>query len=344
MREEYFKNTYKEISELSNTSKCKTTLIQNTDTNELAVKKEMPSEMFEVYSKLANINSAGIVNVLSCHTENGKCIDIEEYVNGKTLETIISEGQWSDIDYANCVIDLCDTLTELHSYGIIHRDIQPKNIIVDNNRIKLIDFDIARNKKESSVKDTRLLGTPEFASPEAYGFSQTDERSDVYSLGKLLDMTVKDERFKEVIKKSTEMDPVNRYQSAGELKMALMHCLNNPKSKNAQLFIRTVPGFRSNNLAKKTIASIIYFLVIALLTGTALQAKGNVAAKILSVLLFYIWVFVPYAFLMNIGNISSKLIRANYKSKTSEWLVRIALCIISFIITSIMLGFFMGAH
>lgn len=344
MREDYFKNTYKEISELSNNEKCRTTLIQNGDTNELAVKKEMPEEMFEVYSKLANINNVGIVNVLACYTENGKCIDIEEYVNGKTLETIISEGQWTDSDYARCIMDMCDTLAELHSYGIIHRDIQPKNIIIDNNSVKLIDFDIARNKKESSVKDTRLLGTPEFASPEAYGFSQTDERSDIYSLGKLLDMIVKDERFKEVVKKCTQMDPANRYQSAGELKMALMHCLNNPKSKNDQSFIRTVPGFRSNNLTKKTIASIIYFLVIALLTGTALQAKGNVASKILSVLLFYIWVFVPYAFLMNIGNISGKLIRANYKSKTSEWLVRIALCIISFILTSIMLGFFMGAH
>ena len=344
MREDYFKNTYKEISELSNTEKCRTTLIQNGDTNELAVKKEMPEEMFEVYSKLASINNVGIVNVLACYTENGKCIDIEEYVNGKTLETIISEGQWTDSDYARCIMDMCDTLTELHKRGIIHRDIQPKNVIVDNNHVKLIDFDIARNKKESSNKDTRLLGTPEFASPEAYGFSQTDERSDIYSIGKLLDMIVKDERFKEVVKKCTQIDPVNRYQSAGELKMALMHCLNNPKSKNDQSFIRTVPGFRSNNLIKKTIASIIYFLVIALLTGTALQAKGNVASKILSVLLFYIWVFVPYAFLMNIGNISGKLIRANYKSKTSEWLVRIALCIISFILTSIMLGFFMGAH
>jgi len=344
MREDYFKNTYKEISELSNTEKCRTTLIQNGDTNELAVKKEMPEEMFEVYSKLASINNVGIVNVLACYTENGKCIDIEEYVNGKTLETIISEGQWTDSDYARCIMDMCDTLTELHKRGIIHRDIQPKNVIVDNNHVKLIDFDIARNKKESSNKDTRLLGTPEFASPEAYGFSQTDERSDIYSLGKLLDMIVKDERFKEVVKKCTQIDPVNRYQSAGELKMALMHCLNNPKSKNDQSFIRTVPGFRSNNLTKKAIASIIYFLVIALLTGIALQAKGNVASKILSVLLFYIWVFVPYAFLMNIGNISGKLIRADYKSKTSEWLVRIALCIISFILTSIMLGFFMGAH
>lgn len=344
MREEYFKNTYKEISELSNTEKCRTTLIQNGDTNELAVKKEMPEEMFEVYSELASINNVGIVNVLACYTENGKCIDIEEYVNGKTLETIISEGQWTDSDYARCIMDMCDTLTELHKRGIIHRDIQPKNVIVDNNHVKLIDFDIARNKKESSNKDTRLLGTPEFASPEAYGFSQTDERSDIYSLGKLLQMLVKDVRFQSIIDKCIQMDPENRYQSTGELKMALMRCLNHPEVKGAKSFIRTLPGFRSNNVIKKIIAIIIYCLVILVFTGTALQAKGNVADKILSVILFYIWIFIPYAFLMNIGNISSKLIRANYKTKTSEWLVRIALCVISFIIASIILGFFMGKH
>ena len=163
MKEEYYKNTYKEISELSNTDKCRTTLIQNQDTNELVVKKEMPSEMFDVYSKLANINHDGIVKVLSCYIEGDKCVDIEEYVNGSTLESLVAQEQLQTNVCVNYILNLCDTFMVLHGQGIIHRDIQPKNIIIENEKAKLIDFDIARNKKEKSDKDTRLLGTPEYA-------------------------------------------------------------------------------------------------------------------------------------------------------------------------------------
>ena len=344
MKEDYYKTQYKEISELSNSKKCRTTLIQNSDTKELAVKKEMPKDMFEIYSKLANIDNAGVVNVLSCYTENDKCIDIEEYVNGKTLETVISEGQWCDNDYVNCIMHLCATLSVLHSYGIIHRDIQPKNIIVENKRVKLIDFDIARNKKEESDKDTRLLGTPEFASPEAYGFSQTDERSDIYSLGKLLEITVKDDKFKNIIEKCTQMDPNNRYQTTEELKTALANCMNGQVETESNTFISTIPGFRRNNPVHNVIAICIYVFALVVLTGTAFQAKGNTFTKVLSAILFYLWIFIPYAFLMNIGEISSKLVRANYKSKKSEWIVRIILCIVSFIIFSIPLGIFVELH
>ena len=80
------------------------------------------------------------------------------------------------------------------------------------------------------------------------------------------------------------------------------------------------------------------------MAGTGLQAKGNAATKLLSVILVYIWLLVPYAFLMNIGNVTNHLIKASYKDKKTEWVVRIILCIVSFIITSILFGIFLSTQ
>ena len=346
MKEEYFKTKYEEISELSNTSKCRTVLMKNIDTAELVVKKEMPKEMLDVYSKLSCINdeNVGIVKVYSCFEDEGKCVEIEEYVNGKTLESVMSDSKYGEEDYADIVISICDTLAVLHKMGIIHRDIHPKNIILDYNKVKLIDFDIARNKKENTDKDTRLLGTPEYASPEAYGFSQTDERSDIFSLGKLIEQLLDNNKFKHVIDKATEIDPVNRYQSAIELKQDLLMIAEGEQEIKKKSFIETVPGFRTNKITHKVIAIFLYFITFLIMTGTALQAEGNIGVKILSVVLFYVWLIIPYALLMNIGNISNYLVRAKYKDNKTKWLVRIMLCVFSFIITSIVLGIFLSTQ
>ncbi len=70
---------------------------------------------------------------------------------------------------------------------MIHRDIKPQNIIMDKTgRIKLIDFGISRVFQESAKNDTVYFGTKEFSPPEQYGFSQTDNRSDIFSFGVVL--------------------------------------------------------------------------------------------------------------------------------------------------------------
>ena len=79
---------------------------------------------------------------------------------------------------------------------IIFRDLKPQNIMVDRTgQIKLIDFGIARSFQPGKAKDTTLLGTPGYAAPEQHGQSQTDVRSDIYTLGvtlhQLLTVTIR---------------------------------------------------------------------------------------------------------------------------------------------------------
>lgn len=149
---------------------------------------------------------------------------IEEYIGGQTLGHVELSGK----QFWNVVKDLCSVLQFLHGMGIIHRDIKPSNIIyAGDNHIRMIDFGAARVLKEDQVQDTRLLGTRGYAPPEQYGFSQTDVRTDIYSLGVTLEQILQNKiqrlQYKKVIRKCMDLNPDKRYQSARQVKRAFFH-------------------------------------------------------------------------------------------------------------------------
>ncbi len=105
---------------------------------------------------------------------------IEEYIEGK----LPHPAKLSRKQFKKIVTELCIVLSFIHEKGIIHRDIKPSNILLAQDaHIRLSDFDAARLYKNEQEQDTRLLGTRGYAPPEQYGFNQTDERTDIYSLG-----------------------------------------------------------------------------------------------------------------------------------------------------------------
>ena len=124
-------------------------------------------------------------------------------------------------------MELCQALTILHSNEIIHRDIKPENIIVtQEGDVKLIDFDISRIGNNNAKKDTVILGTTGFAAPEQYGIAQTDERSDIYSIGILINVMLTGDhpskkmckgKWQKIVNKCTKINPDERYQSVKEL-------------------------------------------------------------------------------------------------------------------------------
>lgn len=93
-----------------------------------------------------------------------------------------------------------------------------------DDHIRLIDFDAARVPKENREQDTVQLGTRGYAPPEQYGFSQTDERADIYALGvtikQLLGGRAEKLRYRKTLSKCTSLDPEKRYSSVRRVKNA----------------------------------------------------------------------------------------------------------------------------
>ena len=168
-------------------------------------------------------------------------VAVYDYVEGPTLRELVRErGPLAPARAVALARQLCQALAPLHAAGVVHRDIAPGNVVVAADGAHLIDLGIARMRVDGASHDTTRLGTWGFAAPEQYGFAQTDARSDVFSLGRLLtyaltaadptdasfDSAAKESPLVppalcEVIKKATAFEPSARYQSAGDLDRAL---------------------------------------------------------------------------------------------------------------------------
>ncbi|AHF11436.1 MULTISPECIES: protein kinase [Dehalobacter] len=162
---------------------------------------------------------------------------VRDYAEGVPLNEYLKSNTLSEPQIISIGTQLCDILSYLHGQTppIIHRDIKPQNIVVDDHgKIKLIDFGISRVYDETASRDTVFFGTMEFAPPEQYGFAQTDCRADIFSLGVVLcwmltgetkpgEVSIKNRWLGAVIKKCTAFSPEYRYRDAQTLKRALLH-------------------------------------------------------------------------------------------------------------------------
>ncbi len=149
-------------------------------------------------------------------------------------------------------VQLCDILGYLHhrEAPVIHRDVKPQNVIVrPDGRITLIDFDIARVHRGDRDTDTMFFGTLAYAPPEQYGFSQTDERADIYALGVLLRWLLTGSTrenpnvrvygpLAKIIARCTAFAPKDRYSDAAQVKQALLRA--NPKAQTMRMLRLTL--------------------------------------------------------------------------------------------------------
>lgn len=176
---------------------------------------------------------------------NGFSYLVMDYVIGDTLQAIFDrEGGLNHLRAVNVAVQLCELFTYLHGFQpkpIIYRDLKPSNIMIDDqDHVRLIDFGIARNYNKNRIADTVHLGTVGFAAPEQFLGKQTDARTDLYMLGALLfyllsggayfkaDESIGDKlrvvsrALVEIIGKLLQTNPDERYQTAEEVKSALL--------------------------------------------------------------------------------------------------------------------------
>ena len=185
----------------------------------------------EIYRLLSEQSNSHIPQIYAVEEQENELLIAEEYVDGENLAEHLQKSLLSDEQKLNYALQLCEAVGFLHALNpsVIHRDIKPSNILINGKgELKLIDFDASRHYKEApSSSDTRLLGTVEYAPPEQFGYSQTDVRSDIYSMGVVFhEMRPTEnkkmaEQWEKIAEKCTSFDPKNRYQSVEELKREL---------------------------------------------------------------------------------------------------------------------------
>ena len=142
-----------------------------------------------------------------------------EYIRGRNLSAFLKEKP-SMQTRRRIFSQLLEAVGAMHRQSIIHNDIKPENILITeaDNDVKLIDFGFADG--DAHILEKGLGGTRQYASPELLEHRKTDARSDIYSLGILLD-EVFPGRYGRVVRRCTQADPARRYQSAEALQKAL---------------------------------------------------------------------------------------------------------------------------
>ncbi len=212
------------------------------------VDKQQAREAFQREAQmLALLDHVNLPKVNDFFTEGGKLYLVMDYIDGRTLQDVLeaSPGPLPEAQVLEWAGQLCEVLDYLHrcTPPIIFRDLKPGNIMLDKSqRVKLIDFGVARLFKTGQARDTANFGTAGYAPPEQYGKGQTDGRSDIYALGVTLHelLTRYDPALtpfhlplarnvnpavsphvEQVILKATQPLQANRYQRALEIKAAL---------------------------------------------------------------------------------------------------------------------------
>ncbi|MFP4456190.1 MAG: protein kinase domain-containing protein [Clostridia bacterium] len=177
---------------------------------------------------------------------------VMELAEGKTLKDYINEnGKLSEEEAIKLTLQICDALSHAHKNGVIHRDIKPQNIILNkDNNAKVADFGIARAVTTDTLTKTEdIYGSVRYFSPEQASGENVDHRTDMYSLGIVLfemlsgrlpykgespiEWALKhinekptpikeilpniDENLANIVMKTLEKDPKNRFESIEEL-------------------------------------------------------------------------------------------------------------------------------
>lgn len=166
------------------------------------LKQELTADPINVKRFQQELKAASLINhpnVLPIYdngvTDDGRPYLVMEYVDGYTLEEILQEEGFLDLErFVHIFSQVCDALMTAHEKRIIHRDLKPSNIMITVSEtgfelVKVLDFGIARVFQKAAKDGARLtqlgevLGSPLYMSPEQCLSQKLDERSDIYALG-----------------------------------------------------------------------------------------------------------------------------------------------------------------
>ncbi len=260
----------------------------------------------------ASLNAPCIVSVYDTGEDDGVPYIVMEYVEGRTLRDVLqTEGRLLPQRALEVVADICAALDVAHGAGIVHRDIKPANVMLTpRGEVKVMDFGIARAIADTSSTMTQtaaVIGTAAYLSPEQARGEHVDARSDIYSTGCLLyelvtgtppftgdsPVAVAYQHVREdptppsaydetmpaqvdaVVLKAMAKNPINRYQSADEMREDLLRAaadqpvLATPFLAESEMTVMPATGLR---VPRRRSRGPLLALFVAVLIGVAIVA------------------------------------------------------------------------
>ncbi len=149
---------------------------------------EIKERFYREAKSLGKLSHENITTLYDVGESDGKPFIVMEFLHGTDLRAFIESREpvslLQKLDYA---IQIARGLKVAHDQHIIHRDIKPENVkILENGRVKIMDFGIARIETRTVTQTGMMLGTPFYMSPEQGRGKKIDKRSDIFSFGVLL--------------------------------------------------------------------------------------------------------------------------------------------------------------
>ena len=210
---------------------------------------------------VSNLSHPNVVEVYDVGEEEGQHYIVMEYIEGKTLKQLLNKrGTLTLSEVIDIMNQLTDGLAHAHDAYIIHRDIKPQNIMIeDDGLIKITDFGIAMALNSTQLTQTNsVMGSVHYLPPEQANGKGSTMKSDIYSLGILMyELLTGNVPFKgdnaveialkhlkerlpsirrqnptipqsveNIVLKATAKNPKNRYDSVKEMHDDLIACLN----------------------------------------------------------------------------------------------------------------------
>ena len=222
-----------------------------------------------------NLQHPNIVVVYDLGEDNGSPYIAMEFLGGQGLDKALDAGSLNTTEKLQLFAQICDGLQFAHEAGVVHRDIKPANVVIVRSGAKLLDFGIARMAGSQITRNTAIIGTVSYMSPEQIRGKGVDARSDIFSAGVMLyemlsgrrpfdqdsdfdtmqaivaqeppelevEGVISPDALATIVRRALEKDPAQRYQTAQEFGAAVRSYLRAQESSGvAETVVRSRPA------------------------------------------------------------------------------------------------------
>jgi serine/threonine protein kinase len=187
-----------------------------------------------------------VVGVLAADADGDTAYIASEYIDGVTLTDWLASGLPSQYKAAELCQKMADALEHVHAAGVVHRDLKPDNVLMDESgEPRVTDFGLAVQKADALTPEKGLVGTIPYMAPEQILTESVDARTDVYAIGVILFELLTGERpfrgnVNLLLQQIEENDPpsprslVDNHQISKDLESICLKCLEKPRERRYQ--------------------------------------------------------------------------------------------------------------